>query len=72
MDDHTCFLLRRLENDIRRALLVVEQLRFHVAELPTDRNWEGRHWLRLALGELERHYRIRAALLEPNPGNLLH
>lgn len=71
MDDHTFFLLKRIESDIRRAYLVLEQLRIHVAELPPQRSSEARRWLSRAHDELDRHFRIRAALLEPNPGTYI-
>ena len=42
MDDHTYYLLRRIDEDIRRTTLVLEQLHLHVAELPFDRSVEYR------------------------------
>ena len=48
MDDHTFFLLNRIESDIRRPHLVLEQLCIHVAELPPNRTFEARRWLRRA------------------------
>jgi hypothetical protein len=72
MDDHTYFLLEKVDHDIGRAYLVLEQLHLHVAELPPNRTSEAWRWIRVAYCELERHYRIRAALLEPNSGTLLH
>ena len=68
MDDHTYLLLQRLENDIRRAHLVIEQLCLHVTELPPNRSSDARRWLSRARGDLDRHYRIRAALLETDRG----
>jgi hypothetical protein len=72
MDDHTYYLLRRIDEDIRRTTLVLEQLHLHVAVLPFDRSVECRQEIRRTADELARRLRIRGALLEPNPGAFLH
>jgi hypothetical protein len=65
MDDHTYFLLRKLENEISRTRLIVEQLRVHVAELVPDRSSDAHREIRQAMSALHRQLRIHAALLEP-------
>ena len=72
MDDHTYFLLRKLENEISRIRLIIEQLRLHVAELPPDRSSGGHREIRQATIALDRQLRIRAALLEPFSGASVH
>jgi hypothetical protein len=72
MDDHTYFLLRKLECEIYRTRLIIEQLRLHVAGLPPDRSSDGRRELRQATIALDRQMRIRAALLEPFSSAPLH
>jgi hypothetical protein len=72
MDDHIHFILRRIDEDIRRTTLVLGQLHLHVAELPFDRSVECRQQIRRTADELARRLRIRGALLEPNPGSFLH
>ena len=71
MDDHTYFLLRKLENEIFRIRLIIEQLRLHVAELPPDRSSDGQREIRHATIALDRQLRIRA-LLEPFSSASLH
>ena len=71
MDDHTYFLVRKIERDIYRIGLVLEQLRMHVAELPANRSLDGHRRIREASLELDRQCRIRAALLKPNPGTYM-
>ena len=65
MDDHTYFVLRKLEDEISRTRLIVEQLRVHVAELVPDRSSDAHREIRQATIALHRQLRIRAALLEP-------
>ena len=72
MDDHTYFLLRKLEDEIARTRLILGQLRLHVAELPLDRSSDGHREIRYATIALDRQLRMRAALLEPFSSAWLH
>jgi hypothetical protein len=72
MDDHPYFLLRKVENEISRTRLIIEQLRLHVAELPPDRSSDAHHEIRHATIALHRQLRIREALLEPFSSASLH
>jgi hypothetical protein len=72
MDDHTYFILQRIERNIYRLGLMLGQLRQHVAELPADRSSEGHRRIGEVLLELDRECRIRAALLSPDPGSYVH
>jgi hypothetical protein len=48
MDDHTYFILEKIERNIYRMSVVLEQLWLHVAELPINRSSESRRRIRVS------------------------
>jgi hypothetical protein len=67
MDDHTFFLLRLLDDKIRRAAILIEQHEIHVAELNASRRTAANNILKTLQQEWARLVRYRSALLtEPS------
>jgi hypothetical protein len=72
LDDHTFSLLCEADEKIRHTVLVIEQLRLHIAALhPTRRDLEARR-LKGLLSNLDRLQQYRQALLTQPSLELMH
>jgi len=67
MDDHTFYLLRLLDDRIRRAAILIEQHKIHIAELDVSQRTAASNDLKTLQRDLARLLCYRSALLtEPS------
>ena len=72
MDDHTFFLVRQLDDQIRRTALRIEQQRVHVTELLPSRRQCAETELKSLMSNYARLLNYRQALTSPLSYDLMN